>query len=380
MLVVVACLVAATLGFVSYAPNRLLSGAAIGVVPAMRLAASPGPAAVFGVTGLVLLASPFLPRRAAWEWAVILAAGGCAAAVLWLAGSYAEGMAAEGPAVARTSLGAACWVLLACTLLLAGDAAARLRLGPAGTLLAAAAIAGPATAVIAAGAVDQLSLAKEYANQRDIFFDAVVRHGEIVVAALLPTVLAGIPLGVATHRRRALRSVLFPVLNIIQTIPSIALFGLLMAPLSGLADALPWLAGLGISGIGMAPAVVALVLYSLLPVVRNTVAGLAGVPAPVREAALGMGMTPGQVFWRIDAPLALPVLLSGVRITAVQAVGLAAVAALIGAGGLGAIMFRGLFANALDLVLLGAIPVILLAVLVDLLMRLLIALTTRRGA
>jgi osmoprotectant transport system permease protein len=135
---------------------------------------------------------------------------------------------------------------------------------------------------------------------------------------------------------------------------------------------------LGISGIGLAPAVVALIAYSLLPIVRNVVEGLAGVSPAAVEAARGVGMTPGQIFWRVQLPLALPVFLSGLRITTVQAIGLTAVAALIGAGGLGSVMFQGLFANALDLTMLGAVPVILLAVTADALLRLLAAYAERR--
>jgi osmoprotectant transport system permease protein len=247
-------------------------------------------------------------------------------------------------------------------------------------LLAAVIIAGPLLAVLASGAADQLSLLREYANQRDIFPAAIWQHGRIVVLALLPALLIGIPIGIAAQRRPGLRRGVFPVLNIIQTIPSIALFGLLMAPLSGLAAAFPVVAALGIAGIGLAPAVIALLLYSLLPITRGVVEGLDGVPAPVLDAARGMGMTEWQRFRDVELPLALPVFLAALRITAVQAVGLAAVAALIGAGGLGAIMFRGLFANALDLVLIGAVPVILLAVLVDFLLRLLSLLTGPRPA
>jgi osmoprotectant transport system permease protein len=157
----------------------------------------------------------------------------------------------------------------------------------------------------------------------------------------------------------------FAVLNVIQTVPSIALFGLLMVPLALLAATFPALRQSGIGGIGMAPAVIALVLYSLLPVVRSTVAGLGQVPQPVVEAAAGMGMNGAQIFRKVELPIALPVFLSGVRIAAVQAVGLAVVAALIGAGGLGALVFQGLASGALDLVLLGVIPVVALAVVVD---------------
>ena len=127
----------------------------------------------------------------------------------------------------------------------------------------------------------------------------------------------------------------------------------------------------------MAPGVIALTLYSLLPVVRGTLAGFEAVPSAVVAAARGMGMSPGKIFTGVELPLALPVLLAGVRTATIQAVGLATVTALIGAGGLGAIMFEGLFSSAPDLVLLGVLPVIALAVLVDALFKLLI--TPTRG-
>ena len=199
-----------------------------------------------------------------------------------------------------------------------------------------------------------------------MFRAALIRHVVLVVGALVPALLIGVPIGIAAQRWAGVRRVAFPVLNLIQTIPSIALFGLLIGPLAWLGRYVP-----GVAGIGLVPALLALVLYSLLPIVRNTVEGLDGVPRPVHTAARAMGMSAGQTFLQVETPLGLPVLLSGLRVTAVQAVGLAAVSALIGAGGLGAIMFQGLFANALDLVLLGALPVIALAVATDLLFRLL---------
>jgi osmoprotectant transport system permease protein len=193
-------------------------------------------------------------------------------------------------------------------------------------------------------------------------------------------VLVGAPLGLMAQRRKRLRAALFPALNLVQTIPSIALFGLLIAPLSALAGLAPGLAALGVSGVGVTPAIIALVLYSLLPVVRNTTSGLDAVPAAAIEAARGIGMTRRQILVAVEIPLALPVFLSGLRIATVQAVGLVAVAALIGAGGLGAIMFQGLFADALDLVLLGAVPIILLALAADALLGLASGLGRRRPA
>jgi osmoprotectant transport system permease protein len=161
------------------------------------------------------------------------------------------------------------------------------------------------------------------------------------------------------------------VLNLLQTIPSIALFGLLIVPLSGLASAVPALGAVGVAGVGPAPAIIALVLYALLPIARSTLEGIAGVPAATIDAATGMGMTRRQVFWQVEVPLSLPVLLAGLRIVTVQAIGLAVVAALIGAGGLGGFVFEGLGQYATDLVLLGALPAIAMALAADFLLRLL---------
>jgi osmoprotectant transport system permease protein len=148
-----------------------------------------------------------------------------------------------------------------------------------------------------------------------------------------------------------------------------ALFALLIAPLAWAAATWPALADWGIGGIGLAPAVVALVLYCLLPVVRSTQAGICNVPAAVIESAQGMGLTARQIFWKVELPIALPVLLAGLRVCVVQTIGMAVVAALIGAGGLGAIIFQGLLSSAADLVLLGVLPVLALAALADALLR-----------
>jgi len=147
----------------------------------------------------------------------------------------------------------------------------------------------------------------------------------------------------------------------VQTIPSIALFGLLIAPLAWIAANVPGAAALGIAGIGIAPAMIALFLYSLLPVVANTVVGLDGVPEAANEAARGMGMTDRQRLFSVELPLAFPVILTAIRIVLVQNIGLATVAALIGGGGFGVFVFQGVGQQAMDLVLLGAVPTVALA-------------------
>jgi osmoprotectant transport system permease protein len=352
------------LPILTHAPNRLLSGKPIDVFDlAEPWAALPVAAAA------LLLAGAFVPARRG-TLVVHLAAGiGIAIGLVWLAGIQAELLSAGARPSARTSLGAGFWVLALAALLAAADATRRLQLGPLARLGSALLLAAPVAALIAGGAVDQLSLMKEYAQQHGVFGPQVLRHLLLVGLALVPTLLIGVPLGIAAHRSAAARGPIFSILGIIQTVPSIALFGLLIAPLSALSAALPWL---GVSGIGLTPAVIALTLYSLLPIARNTAAGLDQVEAGVIDAARGIGMTRRQIFRKVEVPLALPVFLSGLRITLIQAIGLAAVAALIGAGGLGAVMFQGLFANALDLVLLGALPIILMAIAVDALFRILV--------
>ena len=172
----------------------------------------------------------------------------------------------------------------------------------------------------------------------------------------------------------ALLGAIFSLLNVIQTVPSVALFGLLIAPLAALVTAFPWLGTLGIAGTGMTPALIALVLYALLPLVRGVVVGLNQIPRDVLESARAMGMSGVQRFLHVQLPLALPVFLRSLRVVMVQTVGMAVIAALIGAGGFGALVFQGLLSSAIDLVLLGVIPVIVLAVLTDALFDLLIAL------
>jgi osmoprotectant transport system permease protein len=170
------------------------------------------------------------------------------------------------------------------------------------------------------------------------------------------------------------------VLNVLQTIPSLALFGIMIPVFGWIAATLPGAAQLGISGIGTFPALVALFLYSLLPVVSNTLAGLSGVPAATREAALGLGMTRVQVLSQVLVPLALPVLLAAVRIVLVQNIGLAVIAGLIGGGGFGTFVFQCLNQTAMDLVLLGALPTIALALVAGIALDLLVQAARRDPA
>jgi osmoprotectant transport system permease protein len=355
-------LAALGLGFVGYAPNRLLSGEPVSLWRVLMAAPAWLPMLLALAAGM-MLAGGFLRPSRALHAAVACAASACCATLLALAGHHAALLGAQGSPLARTSFGAGFWVLMLASLLALADALQRLRLPPAALVCASAAALLPALVCAASGALDQLSLLKEYFNRQEVFHQALWRHAQIVGWALSLTLLVGWPLGIAAYQNPRLARPLFATLGVLQTVPAIAMFGLLIAPL----------AALGLPGVGLLPAVIALLLYSLLPIVRSTAAGLAQVAAPVVEAAAAMGMTPHQLFWRVRVPIALPLLLSGLRVCTVQAIGLAVLAALIGAGGLGAIMFQGLLGTALDLVLLGVLPVVALALGADALFRLAVA-------
>ena len=360
LVVVLGAALAAT-GLVAHAPNRLVSGEAL---PLWR-AASPALAAAIAALGAVLLVAAFVPPTKRVASGVIAAATLLLLLLLEAAGASATALASVSPPAARTSLGPAFWIAGLCASFAIVDALQRLETGPAARLVIVVAIVASVGAMIAAGRLDHVSLVREYAIRRAAFLGELARHGELVLGAVLPALALGALLGLLAARRGGARGPLFAMLNMVQTIPSIALFGLLLAPLAALGAAVPALGAIGVRGIGMAPALIALLLYSLLPVARNTLAGILGVDGAVVEAAFGMGMTQRQIFWRIELPLGLPVFLAGVRIVLVQAIGLAVVAALIGAGGLGTFVFQGIGQYAIDLVLLGAVPTILLALAAD---------------
>ncbi len=368
MLLILLLLAAFGLPFLSYAPNRLLSGKSISLISLLH-----GPALWLLVPMLVLAILSLLAPIRRHALLTALAASVLLTLTFWLSGQAAQQLALEGSRLARTSWGSGCWLMLALSLLMAADALTRITTSHFWRILGNLLVVLPALVLLFSHQLDQLSLLKEYYNRQDVFDAALLQHLTILLATLVPALLIGIPLGVLCFRSARWQTPIFSTLNIIQTVPSIALFGLLIAPLAGLAKALPWLAEHGVSGIGMAPAIVALVLYALLPLVRSVVAGLQSVPASVIESASGMGLTRGQIFLRVQLPLALPLFLTGVRILAVQTVGMAVVAALIGAGGFGAIVFQGLLSSALDLVLLGVIPVIVMAVIVDSLFKFLVS-------
>ena len=178
------------------------------------------------------------------------------------------------------------------------------------------------------------------------------QHVLLVAISTLAAIAVGVPLGIVAARRPGLSAPIVAIANIVQTVPSLAMFGFLLpVPLLG--------------GVGARAAIVVLILYGLLPIVRTTIAGLNGIDRSIREAGIAMGMTSGELLRQVELPLALPSIVAGIRVAGVVGVGSATIAAAIGAGGLGEYIFRGLSMVDSSVILAGAIPAALLALAVD---------------
>jgi osmoprotectant transport system permease protein len=186
----------------------------------------------------------------------------------------------------------------------------------------------------------------------DLVLAKLVEHMQITLTAVLLAIVIGVPLGVIATRYKNLGNGILGVANVFQTIPSLALFGFIIPiPLIG--------------GIGYRPAVVVLFLYALLPIIKNTYIGIRQVDPSVIESAKGMGMTSGQILFMISLPLSFPVIMGGIRVATVINIGTATIAALIGAGGLGDFIFRGISNDNINITLAGAIPTTVLALIID---------------
>lgn len=449
--------------------NRLVAGDVFGAF------ALPGPYATLLLVAwslLLLLSFLRLPGRA---WGLALLATGALVAGLLLVGEGSSTLLAgsSDPERARVSLQGGVWLtLLAYYIGIFGALGDKLRDAPRDTpqdtrqdvpqtgrkwLMV---VPGPAIAValVATGTFGSVGLAQELRSQGGDFAAELLRHLALSGTSVLLACAIGIPAAIWAARREAAARIVLPTASFLQTIPSLALFGLMLLPLARLGSnvtvgtallfcsvglaltagvgalsrrfagrvgvlltlltlllaLLPLLlltvivavllndvlvalfsldpgalrlpeslsaplSSLGVRGIGTAPALIALTLYAFLPVVRNTYTGIREVPQAATEAGRGMGMSSGQILRRVELPLALPLIFEGVRASAVLSIGIATVAFLIGAGGLGTFIERGISQQVPDLILLGALPIIALALVTDALLRALGQLVTPRG-
>lgn len=191
-------------------------------------------------------------------------------------------------------------------------------------------------------------------NNLDTIAELGLEHLSIVAVAVGLAILTGVPIGIAITQNRSASNAVLYVASIIVTIPSIALFGLMIPVLSQIGQGIGWL-----------PAVIAILLYSQLPIIRNTYTAITNVDPALREAARGMGMTSMQRLWQVEIPIAVPVIMAGVRTAVVMNIGVAAIAAYIGAGGLGVLISRGISQTDHRQLIAGALAVSLLAIIAD---------------
>jgi len=368
------CALALLASFVTVAPNRLVSGTPLALWPAA------GPA---GCLVLALLAAimaglalrPSMPSRSLLQ---AVTSAGLIVALVATAGFAATTATTGASPLTRVSLGAGFWIWFSIAMLVFADATGRVaNLGVRVVLVVV--LFGALIGLAMSGALANLSLAREFIVHRDTYLDEVQRHLMLTTGGLLVALPLGSVLGAYALRRPRQGSTIFAVLNLIQTIPSIALFAILISPLTALVGALPALRTLGFGGIGAFPAIIALSLYALLPVARGVHAAFQAVPASAISAGRGMGMTGWQITSQIVVPLAMPTLLQMLRVVIVQLIGLTVLTALIGAGGLGTFIFNGLGQTAADLVLLGALSTIAIALVVHLVLQTVTNILTPQG-
>ena len=356
--------------FMTLAANRIVAGKGISVWhladPELTL---PGLLAV--VTGLIL------GLLAAWPRLRLAGAALGLAGIIWLLSQSAPVLLEGAGDYARVSPGLGFWCLLVVLGLLMADALSNLSPGPWARIGLLLLTLSALALVLNSGTLSELSIFKEYASRQRAFGDAFLRHLGLAFGSIAVATAIGMPLGIFCYRRAGLRRAVLPVLSFLQTVPSLAMFGIMIPLLSWLAHTFPAAKAIGIAGVGFAPAFLALLLYSLLPVVANMVAGLQSAPATAREAARGMGMTAWQRLAKVELPLGLPVILAGLRIALVQNIGLAVIAGLIGGGGFGTFVFQGLNQTATDLILLGALPTVALALVAAIVMDVLVELANK---
>lgn len=342
------------LPFVEVKPNRIANGVSLNLWSAVGPAAAAALLVLAAACAAASLVAPRARGRAELACGVALLVGD-----LFALGAAAREHMPPGDSIVRVSVGAGAWLIVLGAVIVWFQGAKLANSRTASAVAAAAAVAALLGA-FAFGGLSQLSLAYEYRTQSPQYFWMLVgNHVAITLGGTLIATALGVPLGIAAARASAVRLTVIPFASVVQTVPSLALFGLLTVPL----------AALSLPTIGTVPALIALTLYGLLPIVRNTFLGVQSVDPAIVDAGRGMGMSNAELLFRVELPLALPLILDGLRVALVLTVGIAAVMALGGVQDLGTLIFQGFGGIAPDLVLLGALPMVLLSILADRSMR-----------
>lgn len=284
-------------------------------------------------------------------------------ALFWLLVSKTE-YYIDGEAASRISLSAGFYVQIFCMYMLLTTYSQQIKKHTYIKWIGFLSIVGLLYYFLITGAFNDLSLIKEYMNKKAQFYDNLRIHALLTFASVITGTIIAVPLGFLAYSKKSFEDKIMVPLSIIETIPTLALFGIFLVPLAGLGK-LPFFDQIGVSGIGWAPAYVALTLYTLLPIGRNTLTGFHSVNKNVTESARGMGMSKAQILNKIELPLAFPVIFTGIRIAFIQTIGGAVLAGLVGGGGMGTFVFLGLGEASPDLILLGVLPIVFFTVLLD---------------
>lgn len=360
----VGALVTVAMPMLAFRPNRVVDGIAMTAVDAFG-ATGWIVAALWVIAGIAALTRPtgvaLMVRAASGPAALMLTLGASGAAATRFADSAQS-------AAARTSLGAGFYLTMLALFLTSYAASA----ATDSHMLRVAIVVVPLAGVIALGASGSLSdlgIVREFMLARSAFLREVRRHLFYALGSTITAIALGVPLGVVSARRPRVETVVMGSLNLGQVFPALAFVGLLMPVLGGLGDRFTVLKALGISGIGWAPVFVVLLVYALYPITRNTLVAIRQLDAAVLDSAKGMGMGRWRLLSEVELPLAFPVVLAGIRVALVQSTAGAIIAAFVGGGGLGTIMFFGLEQTSMDLVLVGVLPIIALALTFDAVLR-----------
>lgn len=346
--------------FLVFRANRIVDGEARSALEALGAWGW----AVLGLFALAALVSVVgLPERVR---GFCVAALGAAAALcaLWRGGVVGVEYTASVGDVARMSMGPAFWVLLLAAYVVVYAATAWLKPGWERTLAAL----GPLVALavlVASGALADYSIMREYAVNQAEFAMQTRRHLGYVLGATSLGIAIGLPSGIVAARRASVEPIVFGTLNILNVLPVLAFIGLLNPLLTWASNTWPAVAALGIRGVGWAPVIIVLTAYATYPIARNSYTAMITLDPAVLDAAAGVGMGRARRLLEVELPLAAPVIIAGVRIALVQTTAGAIIAGLVGGGGLGSFVFLGASQTAIDLILMGTIPIVALGLFFD---------------
>lgn len=349
------------MNIIEYKPNRISQGIKYS---SFQFFGSLG--MIILILWLALLGLSFFERKDKNRLVFILAVF-LLLALIWIL-QLKSGSVSAGESSARISFSAGFYTQVFCLYLLFSTYTQRIKDDSFIIVIGFLSVLSVLVYLFLTGAFEDFSLIKEYNIKKTQFSENLRIHALLTVSSVVTGALIAIPLGFLAYYKKSFEDKVMVPLSIIETIPSLSLFGILLVPLSGLGK-LPFFDALGVSGIGWAPAYIALTLYTLLPIGRNTLTGFYSVDKNIKEAAKGMGMSKRQVLQKIELPLAFPVIFTGIRIAFIQTIGGAVLAGLVGGGGMGTFVFLGLGEASPDLILLGVLPIVFFTVLLDYLLR-----------